>query len=138
MKRAILVFGVMGLMAALGVTVEQTVSAQSGTFTAEQATRGETAAQQACGACHGGDLMGGDFAPGMLGADFVGRWDGETLDVLVTKITQTMPLDRPGQLDAAEYNDIIAYVLQASGFSAGDAEFDVDAAANADVTIVAP
>jgi hypothetical protein len=138
MKRSILALGVVLLVAGLMAAGERTVSAQNGTFSAAQAERGMTAGMENCGSCHGMDLMGGDFAPGIVGGAFIGRWDGETLDTLVTKVTQTMPLDRPGQLDSGMYSDIMAYILQGSGFTAGDAEFDVDAAGNADVTITAP
>ena len=103
MKRAILIGGVMLLVAAVVATGERTVSAQGastadGIFTAAQAERGMAPAMDTCGPCHGESLMGGDFAPGITGADFIGRWEGETLDVLVTKVTQTMPLDRPAAL----------------------------------------
>jgi len=139
MKRLFLVIGML-LVAALAVTGGRTVSAQGastadGIFTDAQATRGMASAIEACGACHGPDLTGGDFAPGIAGAAFIGRWEGESLDTLVTKVTQTMPLDRPGALTAEEYSDIMAYMLQASGHAAGDATFGVGEAANADVTI---
>ena len=128
------------LVAAVVATGERTVSAQGastadGIFTAAQAERGMAPAMDTCGPCHGESLMGGDFAPGITGADFIGRWEGETLDVLVTKVTQTMPLDRPAALSAEEYSDIMAYLFQASGYAAGDAEFDVGAAGHADLTI---
>ena len=135
MKRSILGFGVLALAGVVALTGGQAVSAQGGVYTAAQAERGEAAAMNACGSCHGADLTGGDFAPGIAGEDFLGRWEGETLDVLVTKVTQTMPLDRPGALSPAEFSDIMAYMLQASGVAAGDTEFDVNAPGNADVTI---
>jgi mono/diheme cytochrome c family protein len=135
MKRSILGFGVMALAGLVALTGGQEVSAQGGLYTAAQAGRGMTPAMNACGSCHGADLTGGDFAPGIAGAAFLGRWEGESLDVLVTKVTQTMPLDRPGALSAEEYSDIMAYMFQASGVAAGDTEFDVDAPGNADVNI---
>jgi mono/diheme cytochrome c family protein len=138
MKRLILVFGVMLLVATMSTMGQRTVSAQTGIFSAAQAERGMAPAVDACAACHGQDLTGGDFAPGIAGAAFFGLWDGESLDTLVTKVTQTMPLDRPGALSLEEYSDIMAYLFQTSGFAAGDAEFDVGAAGNADVTITAP
>jgi mono/diheme cytochrome c family protein len=135
MKRSILGFGVLLTASAMALTGGQPVAAQSGVYTAAQAQRGMTAAANACGSCHGADLTGGDFAPGIAGEDFLGRWEGESLDVLVTKVTQTMPLDRPAALSAEEYGDIMAYMLQASGVAAGYTEFDVDAPGNADATI---
>jgi mono/diheme cytochrome c family protein len=135
MKRSILGVGVLLMAGAVAFTGGQSVSAQSGVYTAAQAERGMGPAVNACGSCHGQELTGGDFAPGIVGEDFIGRWAGESLDVLVTKVTQTMPLDRPGALSAEEYSDIVAYMLQASGVAAGDAEFDIDAPGNADATV---
>ena len=135
MKRSILGFGVLLLGGALALTGGQVVSAQGGVFTAAQAERGMAPAVNACGSCHGQDLTGGDFAPGIAGDAFLGRWEGESLDVLVTKVIQTMPLDRPAGLSAEEYSDIMAYMFQASGVAAGDTEFSVDAPGNADVTV---
>lgn len=138
MKRSILALGVILLVLVIGAAGERTVSAQSGIFTTAQTERGMDVGVEACSACHGQDLSGGDFAPDIVGGEFIDRWEGESLDTLVTKVTQTMPLDRPGALSAEEYSDIMAYILQASGFTSGDVEFDVDAAENADLTITVP
>ena len=140
--RSVLALGIGTLVVAmLATTGPALVSAQGGGSTADgvfseaQAARGMPVAAAECGTCHGDMLAGGDFAPAISGAEFFGRWEGESVSTLVTKVTDTMPLSAPGSLSPAQYSDIVAYMLQASGYPAGSAEFDVAAAANESVTI---
>ena len=142
MMRSALALGFGALVVAMLATAgPEVVSAQGGGSTADgifsdaQAARGMSLAVAECGACHGAMLTGGDFAPAISGAEFFGRWEGETLSTLVTKVTETMPLSAPGSLAPAQYSDIVAYILQASGYPTGDGEFDVAAAANESVVI---
>ena len=142
--RFVLALGIGALVVAVMATTGPAVlSAQGGGSTADgvfseaQAARGMPVAIAECGSCHGATLTGGDFAPGISGADFFGRWEGESLSTLVTKVTDTMPLNAPGSLSPAQYSDIVAYMLESSGYPAGGNEFDVAAAANESVTISA-
>jgi quinoprotein glucose dehydrogenase len=96
----------------------------AGVFTEAQAVRGESLYLDECGSCHGSTLRGvGEFGgPGLLGERFLERWRGKTLGELFDRTRTTMPQDSPGRLQAQEYADIIAFILKANDFPAGDQE----------------
>lgn len=118
------------LVGGIGRTVlsAQDKTVWSGIFTAEQATRGKTQAEMSCGSCHAPTLKG-DLAPALVGDEFIGHWYDAKLSELVLKISQTMPADAPGSLKPAEYADVIAYLLQANGFPAGQETLTLEPAA---------
>ncbi|MCC6735740.1 MAG: c-type cytochrome [Bauldia sp.] len=95
------------------------------TFTAEQATAGAEA-YAACAGCHGADLVTG-FAPHLAGDAFAHWFTGPVSD-LWTKIHDTMPMGNPGGLDDETYANIIAYILQENGFTAGTDPLPTDPA----------
>src|SRR5437016_7608331 len=64
-------------------------------YSAAQAKRGEALYTQMCAACHGGDLMGGDRAPGIAGAQLSARWGRKPLGDLLSYMQATMPLYSP-------------------------------------------
>lgn len=97
-------------------------STLEGVFTEEQATRGQEVYSQRCIACHGEGLGGVGFAPALSGLTFDLTWKGETVGKLFDVTRRTMPEDDPGGLDRQEYADIIAFILQANGFPAGEEE----------------
>jgi len=108
----------------LGIGVSRSVvSAQakttwSGIFTAEQVARGKSEAMTECSQCHGATLKG-DFAPPLIGTDFIDHWYGIPLGDLTMLIQNTMPQTAPGSLKAEEYAEIVAYLLSENGFPAG-------------------
>jgi len=114
------------------VTAQSEKTVWSGIYTSEQATRGKDKAVAACGACHGAMLNGGDLAPTLSGNNFIGHWYDAKLSELVTKINTTMPADAPGSLKPDEYADIVAYILQANGFPAGQQALVVEPVAGLD------
>jgi len=101
-------------------------SVWDGIFTSEQAARGGARYRKACASCHGDALDGKGTAPPLTGADFQGNWNGQTLGDLFDKIQTSMPADDPGSLKAAENADILAFVLKANAFPAGQAELSGD------------
>ena len=103
-----------------------------GIYTAEQATRGKATAIKACGACHGATLAGGDLAPTLSGADFIGHWYDAKLGELAGKVSQTMPADAPGSMKPEEYADILAFMLEANGYPAGTETLKLEPAAALD------
>ena len=114
------------------LTLDPTVGAQpaktvwDGVFTAAQATRGEASYQKACSSCHGSMLGGDAFAPPLVGEPFTARWqDGSLGDVLLV-VKTTMPQDRPGALSADVYADIVAFLLNANKYPAGQSELGQD------------
>lgn len=113
------------------ISVVSVVHAQSGTvwdgiYTGEQATRGEVVYEDTCIACHGQDLGGNSNSPGLVGMGFMFLWEGRTLGAFFEKIREDMPTDRPGQLPAQDYLDVVAYIMQANSFPVGDNELPRD------------
>lgn len=93
-----------------------------GVYTAEQAKRGATLYADQCANCHGLALTGGESAPPLTGGEFLSNWNGLTLGDLFDRIRQTMPADRPGTLTRAQTASVLAHVLNAGGFPAGQSE----------------
>lgn len=98
----------------------------SGVYTDAQAKRGETTANKACSSCHGADLMGGEAGPALVGLEFLGNWNQQSLGDFFDRIHATMPADAPGSLSLQDTADIIARVLQLNKFPAGQKELPTD------------
>jgi cytochrome c553 len=79
-------------------------------MSAQDATGGGTLYKQQCASCHG-DRLEGRSGPPLAGGDFRTRWPNGQL---VGKIKNTMPLDNPGKLSAAQAADLAAYIQQAT------------------------
>lgn len=92
-----------------------------GVYSEEQATRGKAAYEAKCAMCHGVGLEGADAAPPLAGGRFLENWKGQSVHALVTRTRTTMPLTEPGSMGMAETSEIIAYMLQANQFPAGQA-----------------
>jgi len=107
-------------MAAQGAA--KTVDA--GGFSDAQAARGATEYDTQCSGCHGPDLAGGT-APPLKEARFARDFAGKDLAVLYSKILKTMPRSDPGSLDEDTSLDLVAHVLKANGFAAGQTELAV-------------
>ncbi len=56
------------------------------TFTAAQATEGQSAYAQNCAGCHGQGLDDGEFAPPVKGTAFTAQWGGKSVGELLTFI----------------------------------------------------
>jgi mono/diheme cytochrome c family protein len=99
----------------------------AGLYSAAQAKRGgELFEKQQCGVCHGADLAGADQAPALAGAEFVAKYADESILVLFDKVQKTMPATKPGSLTPAQTADILAYMLSANKYAAGDTELPGD------------
>jgi mono/diheme cytochrome c family protein len=98
----------------------------SGVYSEAQAKRGEATANQRCSACHGSDLMGGEAGPALVGLEFLGNWNQQSLGDLFDRIHSTMPGDAPGSLSLQDTADIIARVLQLNKFPVGQKELPTD------------
>ena len=53
-------------------------------------------------------------------------WADAPLSDLYEYVSTAMPLDKPGSLSAANYADIVAYLLKANGFPSGQSELGPD------------
>jgi mono/diheme cytochrome c family protein len=113
----------------LGVAVlagQTTRTVWDGVFTEEQAKRGQASYGEECASCHGVELTGGEQAPPLAGAAFLGTWNGLAVGVLFDRMRQSMPQDDPGSLSRQINADILAYMLKANGFPAGKTELEKD------------
>ena len=99
-----------------------------GVYTAEQAEAGRATYARECAVCHQANLQGSFEAPPLAGASFLRFWGGLTPRDLFDRIRVSMPPERPGALGEADYVDIVAYLLQANGASAGETPLDAAAA----------
>jgi hypothetical protein len=118
---------------------DKTVAA--GVYTDAQADRGvQLVVNYGCQNCHGTQLEGGaEEQPPLTGEQFVTAWSGRKLDELAAKIT-TMPADRdePYHVKPAEAPDIIASLLRANGYPAGNSDLPADSNILKHITIVEP
>ena len=89
---------------------------------AAQAGGGQQLYRDECLRCHGATLGGGESAPELSGAAFLARWAGKTPADLLDRTRQTMPTDNPGGLGGSKYEDVVAYMLCANGYTAGTRE----------------
>ena len=92
-------------------------------YTEAQAERGKAFYDVSCGTCHGANLKGGQFGPTLLGAEFNSHWNEQPAEVLFSYIRSQMPPGGGGSLSLAAYQDVFAYMLQASGVQPGAAEY---------------
>ena len=95
-------------------------------YSADQATRGESAYAKGCARCHGATLSGGDQSPPLVGAAFLGNWNAQSLFDLHSRIKSTMPSDSIGIYDQKFITDVVAFMLKANGFPSGQAELAND------------
>jgi mono/diheme cytochrome c family protein len=109
-----------------GITFTRTV--RDGVYSLEQAARGKALYAANCSTgCHNENLTGSGPTPNLAGPDFLARWSGLGLDVLVKRIATTMPKTKPGSLAEADDLAIVAYLLSANGFAAGGQALGGDA-----------
>ena len=110
-------------------------SVRDGVYTKAQANRGENTYKLECARCHGENLLGGDEAPALAGADFIEKWNGNPVGRIYELILKTMPSDGPGTMSAKQSSDIVAYLLSANELPAGQKELATDAAALNEIRI---
>ena len=131
MRNLVLHAGALTLLLAAGsgpVPAQQ--PSQTG-YVAEQAERGATLYQQHCAACHLPDLQGFFEAVALRDSAFVINWSNRAPAQMLELLERTMPPQAPGSLSENEYLDLIAFLLQANGVSAGDTAL----AANTDAVL---
>ena len=90
-------------------------------FSAEQAERGRLDFRVLCGECHGTSEF--------RGTNFLFRWRRQSAWDFYRTVSTTMPENAPGSLSDEEYVDIISYILEMNGHSAGGAELPATEAA---------
>jgi len=93
-------------------------------FTDAQARAGRAAYATNCGGCHLANLAGVGEQPPLAGTGFMAAWGRRTTKELYDDIRAQMPYGRAGSLEAATYQNIVAFILMANGAHAGAKPFD--------------
>jgi mono/diheme cytochrome c family protein len=109
-------------------TIAGSRSVWDGVYSKEQAGRGQKAYNSLCARCHGEALLGGENSPPLVDQDFLDKWNGKSVGSLVEFTRKTMPSDGPGKLSRRQCADLIAYLLSANAFPAGEKDLESDAA----------
>ena len=86
----------------------------------KDAIAGKALYSRYCIACHGADLAMSEFAPPLVGDGFYGRWGEKTVASLLDYIQQQMPLGNAGIMSAEQYEQVLSYMFQKTGFPASD------------------
>lgn len=110
-------------------------STGDGVYSKDQAGRGKTQYLEHCARCHGENLLGGEESPALVDGDFLAKWHGKTVGELVERTRKTMPTDGPGVLSRRQCVDIVAYLLSANEYPAGETELASDLAALNEIRI---
>lgn len=103
----------------IAIPVQQArAQADSGSYTVEQAARGQDVFRRICAACH---------APiQFTSSGFRDGWNGRTAFELFDQIRTTMPQDNPGRLRREQYADVVAYLFKLNGQPAGSSQLAAD------------
>jgi PQQ-dependent dehydrogenase (methanol/ethanol family) len=73
--------------------------------------------EQQCATCHGAEMRGTNAAPALSDDGFRGAWRNRTQQELLDCTRTTMPPGRVGTLTDAEYQNLLAAILDANGFN---------------------
>lgn len=98
-------------------------AATGGLYSKAQADAAKARFDKICADCHAFDPAAKKRPTDLpLGGEpFLKRWNGRTIDELVTLIVMTMPNDGSAVVNDSEALDLVAYILQQNGFPAGRA-----------------
>ncbi|HVS14826.1 MAG TPA: PQQ-binding-like beta-propeller repeat protein [Thermoanaerobaculia bacterium] len=114
--------GIRWLVVLLVGTGHSAIASDAPSFTADQVEKGRALYQQHCASCHGPRLQGEHVTPPLVGERFDRSWRGRSAGALVFHLRRMPPepLHSPGGLGDETYANILAHILQANGFEAGD------------------
>lgn len=90
-------------------------------FSVEQVERGRDVFVSVCSDCH--------YVSEVSDRTFRFSWRRRTVGDLFEVVSETMPDDDPGALEAGQYADVVAYILSLNGFEPGADDMPADAAA---------
>lgn len=105
---------------------DQPRTSKSRVYSAAQATRGEALYMALCVSCHPPATY--------TGAVFL-TWQGRTLGELLAYLQDKMPKNDPGSMTAAEYADVMAYLLKLNKMPTGTRDLPADAKVLRTITI---
>ena len=124
-------------LAGLAAGAQDLRTVWEGVYTEPQARRGEEVYAGMCANCHGTELEGMDMSPALAGGTFNSNWNELTMGDLGDRIRISMPADRPGTMTRAQIADVMAFMLQANKFPAGEHELPPEVVALKQIRIVA-
>jgi mono/diheme cytochrome c family protein len=107
---------------------QATRSVRDGVFTVQQAERGRALYATYCSDCHMTDMSGRldvphpSSAPALRGPYFIANWRALTAADLFERMRISMPQTAPGSLTRQQNADILAHILDANGYPAGQQE----------------
>jgi len=126
MRFARLIFFVSGLLVCAAASADpRTVN--DGVYSKAQAKVGEKLYADHCLLCHDKKY----FRP------ILKRWEGQSLSILFTVMSTSMPENNPGFLTEKENVDMLAYILSLSRYAPGDAELDYQNGALDEIIVAA-
>lgn len=102
------------ILSASALVIADPRTTNDGVYTEAQAEVGEALYEEHCLLCHDDKY----FRPVLK------RWEGQSLGVLFTVMSASMPENNPGFLSEKENADILAYILSLSRYAPGDTELD--------------
>jgi polar amino acid transport system substrate-binding protein len=93
-------------------------------YTVTQAHDGAGIYMHYCSQCHGADLQGGD-GPALAGTRYLANAKSNewTLRDVRATVAEGMPFNAPGSLTPQQYADVMAFLLAANCFPAGNVPF---------------
>ena len=110
------------------IKVDASAGGDAPGFDHAQVVHGKTLYAGACAKCHGANLQGVN-APALRGPAFAPVSNSHlTIGGIFGYMATNMPADRPGKLKPEEYADIMAFLLNSNGYSAGSTKLTPDAA----------
>ena len=112
-------------LAAIAADAPAPAPAVATMYTAAQAHDGRLVYTENCAKCHAATLTGGS-APDLFGKSFTAS--RLSMSGLNREVTHEMPLDNPAGLSATQYAAVIAYLLAANCYPAGDTLYPADGA----------
>ena len=104
-------------------------------FTDTQAKIGYAKFLGNCAQCHGTHLEGRS-GPSLKGPNWANAKADYTVGEVFTVVSQQMPATNPGSLDHADYEQIMAFLLQQNGYPAGSTPLQFDKASASKVPLL--
>ena len=98
------------------------ISATTGVYSKKQVEAGSALYIGYCASCHGKDLRGTEGGTTLIGERFLSKWKDKSLGELFDVTKNTMPKTNPHSLDDASYSSLLAFILNANEFPAGNAQ----------------
>lgn len=111
-------------------------SVWDGVYTKAQADRGRELYSTHCLACHGESLEGNGPARPLAGPEFAANWNGLSMGDMLDRTRSSMPLAKPGTLSRQQVADLLAFVLSANKFPAGEIDLPRQAEVLSQITFL--